>query len=54
MVAQQFEIGRQILDAGLVPIIEPEVDINSATKAEAEKMLRDGDPRRLDGLADST
>ncbi|MGR3707048.1 fructose bisphosphate aldolase [Sulfitobacter sp.] len=41
VVAQQFEIGRQIVAAGLVPIIEPEVDIHSATKAEAENLLRD-------------
>jgi len=41
VVAQQFEVGRRILDRGLVPIIEPEVDIKSATKAEAEKILRD-------------
>lgn len=40
VVAQQFEVGRQILRAGLVPIIEPEVDINSATKGEAEVMLK--------------
>ena len=38
--AQQFEVGRQILAAGLVPIIEPEVDINSATKGEAEVLLK--------------
>ncbi len=41
VVAQQFEVGRTILAKGLVPIIEPEVDIKSPTKAEAEKMLRD-------------
>jgi len=40
IVAQQFEVGRQILRAGLVPIIEPEVDINSATKGEAEVILK--------------
>ena len=41
VVNQQFDIGLQILDAGLVPIIEPEVDIHSATKAEIEESLRD-------------
>lgn len=41
IVAQQFEIGRQIVAAGLTPIIEPEVDINAPDKAEAEAMLRD-------------
>jgi fructose-bisphosphate aldolase, class I len=40
VVDQQFEIGRQILAAGLVPIIEPEVDIHSPSKAEAEKLLK--------------
>ena len=40
VVAQQFEVGRQILRAGLVPIIEPEVDINSTTKAQAEEILK--------------
>jgi fructose-bisphosphate aldolase class I len=39
-VTQQFEVGRQILAAGLVPIIEPEVDIHSATKAECEVILK--------------
>ena len=41
VVSQQFEVGRQILSAGLVPIIEPEVDINSPSKDEAEKILKD-------------
>ena len=40
IVAQQFEVGKQILAAGLVPIIEPEVDINSPEKAEAEALLK--------------
>jgi fructose-bisphosphate aldolase class I len=40
VVAQQFAVGRQILAAGLVPIIEPEVDINSPEKAEAEAILK--------------
>jgi fructose-bisphosphate aldolase class I len=41
VVAQQFEIGRQIIAAGLTPIIEPEVDINAPDKAEAEVILRE-------------
>jgi fructose-bisphosphate aldolase class I len=41
VVEQQFEVGRQIVAAGLTPIIEPEVDINSPDKAEAEALLRD-------------
>lgn len=40
VVAQQFEIGRQIVAAGLVPIIEPEVDIHCPEKAEAEALLK--------------
>jgi fructose-bisphosphate aldolase class I len=40
VVAQQFEVGRQILAGGLVPIIEPEVDINSPEKAAAEDLLK--------------
>jgi len=39
-VAQQFDIGKRIIAAGLVPIIEPEVDINSPEKADAEELLR--------------
>jgi fructose-bisphosphate aldolase class I len=45
---QQFELGRQIADAGLVPILEPEVDIHSPNKAEAEAMLKRS---LLEGLA---
>jgi fructose-bisphosphate aldolase class I len=40
VVAQQFEVGRQILAGGLVPIIEPEVDINSPEKQQAEALLK--------------
>ena len=40
VVGQQFEIGRQIIAAGLVPIIEPEVDINSPEKVAAEDLLK--------------
>jgi fructose-bisphosphate aldolase class I len=40
VVAQQFEVGRQIVAAGLVPIIEPEVDIKCAEKAKAESLLK--------------
>jgi fructose-bisphosphate aldolase class I len=40
VVDQQFDVARRILDAGLMPIIEPEVDINSPQKAEAEAMLK--------------
>ncbi|MEM7733893.1 MAG: fructose bisphosphate aldolase [Pseudomonadota bacterium] len=50
IVAQQFEVGAQILGHGLVPIIEPEVTISIAEKAEAEDILRDEIAKRLDAL----
>ena len=40
VVKQQFEIGKQIIAAGLVPIIEPEVDIHCPQKAQAEALLK--------------
>jgi fructose-bisphosphate aldolase class I len=52
VVGQQFEVGRQIMDAGLVPIIEPEIDIHSPEKAEAEDLLRAAILAALDALAD--
>lgn len=52
VVEQQFAVGTQILDAGLVPIIEPEVDIHSATKQEAETQLKAGILEQLDALGD--
>ena len=50
VVDQQFEVGRQILAAGLVPIIEPEVDIHSPDKAEAEALLKTAILAQLDRL----
>ena len=52
VVDQQFEVGRQIIAAGLVPIIEPEVDIHCPNKAEAEELLHAGIMRQLDSLGD--
>ncbi|MGK2947677.1 MAG: fructose bisphosphate aldolase [Acidimicrobiales bacterium] len=52
VVDQQLEVGRQILAAGLVPIIEPEIDIHSPQKAEAEVLLRDAITAQLDSLGD--
>jgi len=52
VVDQQFEIGRQILAAGLVPIIEPEIDIKSPQKAEAEALLKAGILRQLESIGD--
>ncbi|MBX9465699.1 MAG: fructose bisphosphate aldolase [Aquamicrobium sp.] len=50
VVAQQFEVGRQILGHGLVPIIEPEVTISIADKAEAEDMLLAEIQKHLDSV----
>jgi fructose-bisphosphate aldolase, class I len=52
IVDQQFEVGRQILDAGLMPILEPEIDIKSPQKAEAEEILRDRLAAGLDSIVD--
>lgn len=51
VVAQQFEVARQIIGHGLVPIIEPEVDINIPDKAEAEAILHASIAAHLDSLA---
>ena len=51
IVDQQFEIGRRIVAAGLVPIIEPEIDIHSPEKAEAEALLKAELLAHLDGWA---
>lgn len=50
VVDQQFEVGRQIVGAGLVPIIEPEVDIHCPDKAEAETLLKAEILKHLDAL----
>jgi fructose-bisphosphate aldolase class I len=50
VVAQQFEIGRRILDTGLVPIIEPEVDIFSPQKGRAEVLVTAAIAAQLDKL----
>jgi fructose-bisphosphate aldolase class I len=50
IVDQQFEVGRQIVAAGLVPIIEPEVDIYCPDKAAAEDMLHDAIMEHLNSL----
>jgi fructose-bisphosphate aldolase, class I len=50
IVSQQFEIARQIIDAGLVPIIEPEVDIRCPEREKAEELLKAGILEHLDQL----
>jgi len=52
VVDQQFEVGRRIVAAGLVPIIEPEVDIHCPDKAAAEDLLHAAIMTHLDGLND--
>ncbi|WP_037083199.1 fructose bisphosphate aldolase [Pseudoxanthomonas sp. J35] len=51
---QQFELGQQVLDAGLVPIIEPEVDIKAADKEAIEVELKKGLLERLDRIDPAT
>ncbi len=50
IIAQQFEIARQICDAGLIPIIEPEIDIYCPDKAAAETLLESAIMNELDQL----
>jgi fructose-bisphosphate aldolase class I len=52
VVDQQFEVGRQIIAAGLVPIIEPEVDIHCPDKERAEDLLKSAIKAQLDRLPD--
>jgi fructose-bisphosphate aldolase class I len=52
VVAQQFEVGKQVLSHGMMPIIEPEVNIKSATRAECDVILLDEILKNLDALAD--
>jgi fructose-bisphosphate aldolase, class I len=52
VVKQQFEVARQVIAKGLVPIIEPEVDIKSPRKAEAEDQLKSGLLDCVNQLAD--
>ena len=51
VVSQQFEVGKQIIAAGLVPIIEPEVDIKSPQKAEAEALMKSAILSELNALS---
>lgn len=53
IVDQQFEVGKQIIDAGLVPIIEPEVDINSPEKEKCEDILKEEILNHLNKLGEN-
>lgn len=52
VVEQQFALGRQIAAAGIVPIIEPEVDITSADKAQSEQLLKQEIKKQLAALGE--
>jgi fructose-bisphosphate aldolase class I len=52
IVDQQFQVGEQILGAGLVPILEPEIDIHSPEKSQAEALLKAAVLEHLGGLGD--
>ncbi|MCB1363379.1 MAG: fructose bisphosphate aldolase [Rhodobacteraceae bacterium] len=52
VVDQQFDVAREVLAAGLVPIIEPEVNIHSASKSEAEDLMKAEIARNLDALGE--
>ncbi|MDF1489160.1 fructose bisphosphate aldolase [Tessaracoccus caeni] len=52
VVDQQFEVGARVLAAGLVPILEPEVNIAAPDKQQAEELLKAALLRGLDGLGD--
>ena len=54
VVAQQFEVGKQVLSHGLVPIIEPEVNIKSAERAHSDELLRDEILKHLDRLPEGS
>ncbi|MCB9981010.1 MAG: fructose bisphosphate aldolase [Rhodospirillales bacterium] len=53
VIAQQFEVGKQILDHGLVPIIEPEVNIKAGDKGECERIMKAEILKQLDALSDN-
>ncbi len=50
VVKQQFDVAKQVLSHDLMPIVEPEVDINIPDKAEAEAMMKEAILRELEGL----
>jgi fructose-bisphosphate aldolase class I len=52
VIIQQFEVGKQILAKGLVPIIEPEININAPDKAQCEEMMKAEILKHLDALND--
>ncbi len=54
VVEQQFEVAAQVVAAGLIPIIEPEVDINNVDKVQCEEILRDEIRKHLNALPETS
>ena len=54
VVEQQFEVAAQVVAAGLIPIIEPEVDINNVDKVQCEELLRDEIRKHLNALPETS
>ncbi len=54
IVAQQFAVGREVLAAGLMPILEPEVNIKSDSRAECDVLMRDAILRELDAMPEGS
>ena len=52
IIAQQFEVGRQVLAKGMMPILEPEVNIKSATRADCDTLMRGEILKHLDSLGE--
>ena len=52
IIAQQFEVGRQVLAKGMMPILEPEVNIKSATRADCDTLVRGEILKHLDSLGE--
>jgi fructose-bisphosphate aldolase class I len=50
IIQQQFDYGKQIIEKGLIPIIEPEVDINSPDKSESERIMKEEILKHLNSL----
>lgn len=50
VVAQQFEVGRQVLAAGLMPMLEPEINIRSDSRGECDAIMQEEILRKLEGM----
>jgi fructose-bisphosphate aldolase, class I len=52
IVAQQFEVGRQVLSHGMMPMLEPEINIKSATRAECDELMLSEILKNLEGMSE--